>query len=139
VTATASDKLDLGERRGNCITEILVADHANARLIERLYAARGASDWAGIAACFADDALWQYPGHNPIGRDYCGPADIVALFKTIQALADRRSFGSNPRYILANDEVAVAYELPHIAAARHYIELRFTAPLSDQQRQDHAG
>jgi ketosteroid isomerase-like protein len=92
-------------------TEDFVADHPNARLIARLYKARSENDWDGIAACFAEEALWQYPGHNPMARDYHGPADIVSFFKSVQRLTEK-SFGVNPRYILANDEVAVAYELP---------------------------
>lgn len=46
-----------------------------------------------------------------MARDYRGPADIVSFFQTVKALTDE-SFGVNPRYILANDEVAMAYELP---------------------------
>jgi ketosteroid isomerase-like protein len=93
------------------MAEEFVADHPNARLIERLYEARAASDWDGIAACFSENAIWQYPGHNPMARDYRGPADIVTFFQSVKALTDQ-SFGVNPRYILANDEVAMAYELP---------------------------
>ena len=46
-----------------------------------------------------------------MARDYRGPKDIVSFFQSVKALTDQ-SFGVNPRYILANDEVAVAYELP---------------------------
>ena len=93
------------------MAESFVADHPNAALVARLYAARAANDWDGIASCFAEDALWQYPGHNPLARDYHGPADIVTFFQSVKALTDE-SFGVNPRYIMANDEVAMAYELP---------------------------
>ena len=92
------------------MAEKFVADHPNAKLIERLYEARAASDWDGIAACFSENAIWQYPGHNPMARDYRGPADIVTFFQSVKTLTDQ-SFGVNPRYILANDDVAMAYEL----------------------------
>jgi ketosteroid isomerase-like protein len=88
-----------------------VADHPSARLVARLYKARSESDWDGIAACFSEDAIWQYPGHNPLARDYHGPKDIVTFFQRVKELTEE-SFGVNPRYIMANDEVAMVYELP---------------------------
>ena len=87
------------------------SDHPNAQLIARLYEARQANDWEGIASCFAENALWQYPGHNQLAGDYYGGEQIARFFKKVQELTDQ-SFGVNLQYILANDEVAVAYELP---------------------------
>ncbi|MBO9123761.1 MULTISPECIES: nuclear transport factor 2 family protein [unclassified Rhizobium] len=93
------------------MSESFIADHPNAKLIAKLYKARTESDWDGIASCFSDDAIWQYPGHNPLARDYHGPDDIVTFFQGVKRLTDQ-SFGVNPAYIMANDDVAMVYELP---------------------------
>jgi len=57
-----------------------MAEHPNAALIQRGYAAFAAGDMATLDALFSDRIVWTVAGRSPLGGTYTGKADVFGKF-----------------------------------------------------------
>ena len=57
-----------------------MADHPNAELLKKAYAAFSAGDMDTVRSLFAPDILWHVSGKNHFSRDYKGVDDVLNLF-----------------------------------------------------------
>jgi ketosteroid isomerase-like protein len=84
-----------------------MADHPNAELVRRGYAAFSRGDMDTINEIFADDIVWHIPGRSPLAGDYKGKNEVFGFFGQ---LAERSggTFSLDVHDILGNDEHVVA-------------------------------
>jgi ketosteroid isomerase-like protein len=57
-----------------------MAEHANAELIRRGYAAFGSGDVAVLDSLFTNDVVWEVAGRSPLAGTYTGKADVFGKF-----------------------------------------------------------
>ena len=56
------------------------AEHPNAALVRRVFAAFG-KDAMAVSAAFARDILWRVPGHTVMSGEYRGRRDVVDFLR----------------------------------------------------------
>jgi uncharacterized protein len=84
-----------------------MADHPNAELFRRGYAAFQAGELDTVRSLFAPDIVWNIPGHNRFSGEHRGVDDVLNLFaQNFQETSG--TFRVDIHDILANDEHAVA-------------------------------
>lgn len=84
-----------------------MADHPNADLIRKGYAAYSTGDMNTINELFADDIEWHVAGRGPLSGDYHGKNEVFGFFGQLM----ERSGGTSRvevHDVLANDEHGVA-------------------------------
>ena len=84
-----------------------MADHPNAELFKRGYAAFQQGDLDTVRELFAPDVVWHIPGHNHFSGDHAGVDNVLELFgRNVQETEG--TFKVEVHDILANDSHAVA-------------------------------
>ena len=73
----------------------MAAEHPNAVLLRRLYAAYAVRDKATICELIADDCTWNIPGRGPKAGTHTGRDAILELFRDLM----RQSKGLVRRYM----------------------------------------
>lgn len=85
-----------------------MAEHPNATLIKRWYAAFMKGDYPPtIRELLAEDAVWHLPGTHPLSGDHRGRDAILAAFHRFEELS-RGTIRIELHEVLANDEHGVA-------------------------------
>ena len=95
------------------------AEHPNAALVRRVFAAFG-KDPMAVAAAFARDIVWRVPGRSVMSGEYHGRRDVVAFLRRT-GLETGGTYKSHLHTVLADDEWAVA--LYRATGSRKGIEL----------------
>jgi ketosteroid isomerase-like protein len=85
----------------------MIADHPNARLITKGYAAFLKRDMATLEGLFAEGVVWHVAGNNPTSGWYRGRDAVFALFRRVQELSGG-TFRVDVHTVLADDEHGVA-------------------------------
>lgn len=89
-----------------------MADHPNAELLRRGYAAFSAGDMDTVSSLFAEDITWHNPGNNPLSGDYVGKEAVFGFFGKLMELT-----GGTTRLevhdVVANDEHGVGLVQNH--------------------------
>jgi ketosteroid isomerase-like protein len=80
--------------------------HPNAELLERTFGAFG-RDAIVVARSLAEDAVWRVPGTNAMSGEYRGRSDVLRFLRQTALLTDR-TYNTQLRYVVADDERAVA-------------------------------
>ncbi len=57
-----------------------MADHPNAELLKKGYAAFASGDMAVLTELFADDVTWHVSGNSPISGTHRGREAVFAVF-----------------------------------------------------------
>jgi uncharacterized protein len=81
--------------------------HPNEELVRKGYEAFGSGDMQTLGQLFAEDVVWNTPGHNPLAGTRKGQQEVFQQFAQIAELTEG-SFSLEPHDLLANDEHAVA-------------------------------
>lgn len=84
-----------------------MAEHANAELFRRGYAAFGAGDLDTVRSLLADDVVWHNAGNNHLSGDYTGVEATIGLFLKLFEESGG-TFKLDLHDVLANDDHAVA-------------------------------
>jgi uncharacterized protein len=84
-----------------------MAEHPNAALIRRGYAAFSKGDMDTINEVFADDIVWHEAGGGGIAGDYKGKAEVFGFFGHIGERSGG-SFSLEVHDVLGNDEHVTA-------------------------------
>ena len=82
------------------------AEHPNAALVRRVFAAFG-KDPMAVAAAFARDIVWRVPGRSVMSGEYHGRRDVVAFLRRT-GLETGGTYQSHLHTVLADDEWAIA-------------------------------
>lgn len=82
------------------------ADHPNAALVRRVFAAFG-SDPKAIAAAFDRDIVWRVPGDTVMSGEYHGRVEVMEFLRRT-GLETGGTYRSALHTVLADDEWAVA-------------------------------
>jgi ketosteroid isomerase-like protein len=84
-----------------------VAEHPNAALIRKGYAAFAEGDMATAAAPFADDVVWTVAGRSAVSGTYTGKAEVLGTF--LAGLGERSggSLAIEIETVVADDDHAV--------------------------------
>jgi ketosteroid isomerase-like protein len=84
-----------------------MADHPNAELFRRGYAAFQNGDLDTVRALFDDNIVWHVPGHNHTSGEYKGVDNVLASF--LQNMQETNgTFKVEVHDMLGNDTHAVA-------------------------------
>jgi uncharacterized protein len=84
-----------------------MADHPNAELFKRGYAAFQQGDLDTVRGLFDPNLVWHLPGHNHLSGDHVGVDNVLALFgRNFQETGG--TFKVETHDILGNDSHAVA-------------------------------
>lgn len=84
-----------------------MADHPNAELFKRGYAAFQRGDLDTVRELFDSNIVWHLQGHNHFSGDHVGIDNVLALFGR-NFEETNGTFKVEPHDILANDSHAVA-------------------------------
>ena len=95
------------------------AEHPNAALVRRVFAAFG-KDPMAVAAAFGRDIVWRVPGQTVMSGEYRGRRDVVAFLRRTR-LETGDTYRSHLHTVLADDEWAVA--LYRATGIRNGVEL----------------
>jgi ketosteroid isomerase-like protein len=82
------------------------AEHPNAALVRRVFAAFG-KDPMAVSAAFARDIVWRVPGNTAMSGEYHGRRGVVEFLRRT-GLETGGTYRSQLRTALADDEWAVA-------------------------------
>lgn len=84
-----------------------MAEHPNAALIRKGYAAFAEGDMATAAAPFADDVVWTVAGRSAVSGTYAGKAEVLGTF--LAGLGERSggSLAIEIETVVADDDHAV--------------------------------
>jgi uncharacterized protein len=92
-----------------------MAEHANASVVRRAFAAFAADDLPALGNAFTDDVVWHVPGMNRFSGRFDGrPAVLDRLRRMREAGIDTRL---EVHDVVANDEHAVALVQLHLRNA----------------------
>ena len=83
-----------------------MADHPNATLLRKGYAAFGKGDMATLTDLFSEDVVWHLPGNNQLSGVHRGRDAVFAIFARTTQLSGG-TFKIEVHDVLANDEHAV--------------------------------
>ncbi len=83
-----------------------MAEHPNAELVRRGYAAFASGDMETVGSLFHDDIVWHSPGNGPLSGDYEGKDQVFGLFSKLLELSGG-TFRQDVHDVVANDEHAV--------------------------------
>ncbi len=83
-----------------------MAEHPNASLVKKGFAAFEAGDMATLNTLFTEDIVWHGAGRSFLGGDFKGKGDVLGVFARLSQEAD--SFRQKVHTILADDDHAVA-------------------------------
>lgn len=83
-----------------------MAEHPNATLVKKGFAAFDAGDMAALNTLFTDDIVWHGAGRSFLGGDFAGKGAVLGVFARLTQEAD--SFQQKVHAVLADDEHAVA-------------------------------
>lgn len=92
-----------------------MAEHPNAELIRRGYAAFSTGDMDTINEVFADDIVWHEAGQGGIAGDYKGKTEVFELFGRLGEMSGG-TFSVEVHDVLGNDEHVTA--LTHVRGQR---------------------
>ena len=92
-----------------------MAEHANAEMFRRGYAAFQAGDLDAVRSLLADDVVWHNPGHNHLSGDYTGVEATIGLFLKLFEESGG-TFKVDVHDVLGNDDHGVA--LVTVSASR---------------------
>jgi ketosteroid isomerase-like protein len=82
------------------------ADHPNAALVRRVFAAFG-KDPMAVSAALARDIVWRVPGNTVMSGEYHGRREVVEFLRRT-GLETAGTYKSRLHTVLADDEWAVA-------------------------------
>ena len=82
------------------------AEHPNAALVRRVFAAFG-KDAMAVSAAFTRDIVWRVPGVTVMSGEYHGRRDVVAFLRRT-GLETGGTYKSHLHTVLADDDWAVA-------------------------------
>jgi ketosteroid isomerase-like protein len=82
------------------------AEHPNAALVRRVFAAFG-RDAMAISAALARDVVWRVPGHTVMSGEYRGRRAVVEFLRRT-GVETGGSYRSNLHTVFADDDWAVA-------------------------------
>ena len=82
------------------------AEHPNAALVRRVFAAFG-KDAMAVLAAFARDVVWRVPGHTVMSGEYAGRREVVEFLRRTGLETDG-TYGSRLHTVFADDDWAVA-------------------------------
>ena len=82
------------------------AEHPNAALVRRVFAAFG-KDAMAVSAAFARDIVWRVPGHTVMSGEYRGRRDVVDFLRRT-GLETGGTYGSRLHTVFADRDWAVA-------------------------------
>jgi len=82
------------------------AEHPNAALVRRVFAAFG-KDAMAVSAAFTRDIVWRVPGETVMSGEYHGRRDVVAFLRRT-GLETGGTYKSHLHTVLADDDWAVA-------------------------------
>ena len=82
------------------------AEHPNAALVRRVFAAFG-KDAMAVSAAFARDVVWRVPGHTVMSGEYAGRREVVEFLRRTGLETDG-TYGSRLHTVFADDDWAVA-------------------------------
>jgi len=82
------------------------AEHPNAALVRRLFAAFG-HDPMAVAAALARDVVWRVPGHTVMSGEYRGRRDVVEFLRRT-GVETGGTYRSSLHTVFADDDWAVA-------------------------------
>jgi ketosteroid isomerase-like protein len=82
------------------------AEHPNAALVRRVFAAFG-NDAMAISAALARDIVWRVPGHTVMSGEYRGRRDVVE-FLSRTSTETGGTYRSRLHTVFADDDWAVA-------------------------------
>jgi ketosteroid isomerase-like protein len=85
---------------------VSVADHPNAALVRRVFAAFG-NDAKAVSAAFTRDIVWRVPGHTVMSGEYRGRRDVVEFLRRT-GLETGDTYRSRLHTVFADDDWAVA-------------------------------
>jgi ketosteroid isomerase-like protein len=95
------------------------AEHPNAALVRRVFAAFG-KDAMAVSAAFARDIVWRVPGHTVMSGQYHGRRDVVGFLRRT-GLETGGTYRSRLHTVFADDDWAVA--IYHATGSRNGIDL----------------
>ena len=82
------------------------ADHPNAALVRRVFAAFG-KDPMAVSAALARDIVWRVPGNTVMSGEYHGRREVVEFLRRTGLETDG-TYGSRLHTVMANDEWGLA-------------------------------
>lgn len=82
------------------------AEHPNAALVRRVFAAFG-KDAMAVSAAFTRDIVWRVPGETVMSGEYRGRRDVVEFLRRT-GLETGGTYKSHLHTVLADDDWAVA-------------------------------
>jgi uncharacterized protein len=82
------------------------AEHSNAALVRRVFAAFG-KDAMAISAALARDVVWRVPGNTAMSGEYRGRREVVAFLRRT-GLETGGTYSSHLHTVFADDDWAVA-------------------------------
>ena len=82
------------------------AEHSNAALVRRVFAAFG-KDAMAISAAFSREIVWRVPGDTAVSGEYRGRRDVVEFLRRT-GLETNGTYRSSLQTVFANDDWAVA-------------------------------
>ena len=95
------------------------AEHPNAALVRRVFAAFG-RDAMAVSAAFARDIAWRVPGETVMSGEYRGRRNVVEFLQRT-GLETGGTYRSHLHTVFADDEWAVA--IYRATGSRHGIDL----------------
>lgn len=79
------------------------AENPNITIIKNYYAAYGTGDMDKVAKFFADDVVWEIPGHHPLAGTKHGAKEVTAFFKEL----GKSNFKAEVITLMANDDYVI--------------------------------
>jgi ketosteroid isomerase-like protein len=95
------------------------AEHPNAALVRRVFAAFG-SDAMAISAALARDVVWRVPGNTVMSGEYRGRRDVIEFLRCTSTETGG-TYRSSLHTVFADDDWAVA--IYRATGARNGIDL----------------
>ncbi len=101
------------------------AEHPNAALMRRFFAAFGAADRERLGECMAPDLVWHFPGHSPLSGDWRGVDGLLNGIRAIAMTLGRGANGFELLHVLADDGVAVTVHRDYYTGEDNTLDLRY--------------
>ena len=101
------------------------AEHPNAALMRRFFAAFGTADRDELADCVTDDFRYHFPGTSAYAGDFDGIEGLLSGVRTVAMTLGRGHNGFELLHVLADDTCAVTIHRDYYTGDDNHLDLRY--------------
>jgi ketosteroid isomerase-like protein len=101
------------------------AEHPNARVLRRFFAAFAAGDRDAVRDCVTERFAWRFPGMSAYAGDFHGVDGLFDGIRSVAITLGRGMLGFELLHVFADDDAAVTVHRDYYTGTGNHLDLRY--------------